>query len=73
LQDLYKPQHQKYGESYFNEIVKNCKLGKNKAGKYLKLLEEKGLVHKRTDGYRVWYAISNDVNSHKILNLTNEK
>lgn len=42
----------------FSKIVRNCKLGKNKAKEYLDLLTKKGFIEKQNDGYRVWYCIS---------------
>ena len=42
----------------FSRIVKDCKLGKNKAKEYLDLLINKKLIEKQDDGYRVWYCIS---------------
>ena len=43
---------------HFSRIVKECRLGKNKAKDYLDLLTQKGFLEKQNDGYRVWYCIS---------------
>ena len=57
LQQQYDHDKQEFKESNFSTIVKKCRIGKNKAGEYLKLLQEKGYITKREDGYRKWYKI----------------
>ena len=42
----------------FSKIVRDCRLGKNKAKEYLDLLIKKKFIEKQNDGYRVWYCIS---------------
>lgn len=59
----YLAQQYDYGEKAYVEvnmsrIVKECRLGKNRAKEYLDCLESKGLLVKREDGYRVWYRIA---------------
>ena len=44
-------------EVHFSKIVRECRLGKNKAGEYLKTLADKGFINRRSDGYRVWYSM----------------
>ena len=42
---------------HFSRLVKSARVGKNMAKRYLTLLEARGYVQKRSDGYRVFYAI----------------
>jgi len=58
LAGQYDYEKKQFKEVMFSTLVKECKLGKNKAGDYLEDLENQGLVKKRSDGYRVWYRIS---------------
>ena len=53
----YDYEKKAFKEANFSTIVKECKIGKNKAGEYLKLLGEKNLIRRRDDGYRVWYRL----------------
>lgn len=46
-----------FREAFFSQIVKECRLGKNKAGEYLDFLVARGYLRKREDGYRVWYSV----------------
>ena len=46
-----------YKEINFNKLVREAKIGKNKAGEYLKVLLKRGYIEKRSDGYRVWYSL----------------
>ncbi len=48
----------KYREVHFTKLVKDCRIGKNKANEYLRFLAENGLVERRDDGYRVWFKFS---------------
>ena len=57
LSQKYDHEKSTFKEANFSTIVNECKIGKNKAGEYLKLLEEKGYIKKRDDGYRVWYKM----------------
>ena len=58
LSKQYDYEKKRFKEVNFSTIVKECRLGKNRAGEYLELLEEKGIVKKRKDGYRVWYKLA---------------
>lgn len=57
MMEQYDFQHNRFREANFSRIVKECRLGKNKAGEYLSLLVERGYLGKRSDGYRIWYRI----------------
>lgn len=50
----------KFREVHFSRIVKECRLGKNKAKEYLDLLVEKGVLETRSDGYRRFYWVRGD-------------
>ncbi len=50
----------KFREVHFSKIVKECRLGKNRAGEYLEFLLEKGFLESRTDGYRRFYWVGGD-------------
>ncbi len=50
LKKQFKPIH-------FSKIVKESKVGKNKAGEYLDLLSKKGFILKEETGYRTFYKI----------------
>jgi len=41
-----------FKERTFSQLVKDARLGKNKASSYLADLENKGLIQQRSDGYR---------------------
>ena len=41
----------------FSKLVKGARVGKNMASNYLSLLEQKGYVEKRSDGYRTFFNI----------------
>lgn len=53
----YDPASDRCPEIHFSKIVKLARLGKNKAKGYLALLETKGYIETRTDGYRVFYTL----------------
>lgn len=57
LSQQYDFAAQEFKEVFFSEIVRNARVGKNRAGRYLSLLERKGLVEKRHDGYRLFFKI----------------
>lgn len=61
----YEKKH--FKEVMFSTIVKECRLGKNKAGEYLKDLDKNGLVKKRSDGYRVWFYLNLDITGNSLL------
>ena len=46
-----------FEEVNFSRLVKECKVGKNKAQGYLSVLEQKGFVVRRDDGYRIFFRI----------------
>jgi hypothetical protein len=41
----------------FSKLVKEAHVGKNMANNYLSLLEQKGYIEKRNDGYRTFFKI----------------
>jgi len=53
---------QKFKEANFSIIVKKCRLGKNRAKGFLKLLLAKEFVKKRADGYMIWHRINKQIN-----------
>ena len=52
--DLSKNQ---FKEVHFSKIVKEAHVGKSKTNSYLSLLERKGYIQKRDDGYRRFFKI----------------
>ncbi|MFX1453071.1 MAG: hypothetical protein ACFFCM_19710 [Promethearchaeota archaeon] len=60
LIEQYDYGQDKFGEVHFSRIVKECRLGKNKAREYFEFLGEKGFLDTRTDGYRRFYRIKVD-------------
>jgi len=46
-----------FKEVHFSKLVKESRIGKNMAKDYLSLLERKGYIEKRNDGYRVHFRI----------------
>ena len=60
LSRQYDYENNKFKEVNFSSIVRECKVGKNRALQYLRFLERKGMIKQRNDGYRVWYKIKND-------------
>ena len=57
LSGQYDYQHGRFKEIHFSALVRECRLGKNKAKEYLGLLVEKGYLARRDDGYRIWYKL----------------
>lgn len=53
----YDFQNRAFQEAHFSRLVKEARVGKNMAKKYLAELEEKGYVEKRNDGYRIFFKI----------------
>lgn len=47
----------RFKEVHFSKIVKECRIGKNKAKEYLDFLIKKGFIESSTDGYRRFYWI----------------
>ena len=60
----YDPANKRFGESHFSRLVKEARLGKNMAKQYLSLLERKGYIEQRTDGYRKYFKIRSNVDQH---------
>ena len=58
LLNQYDYKLKKYNKIYFSKIVKDARIGKNKAKEYLSLLIDKELLLKSTDGYKVFYEIN---------------
>lgn len=58
LSSQYDYEQKRFKEVNYNKIVKECRIGKNKAKEYLKLLSDKGFIKERFDGYRVWYRVN---------------
>jgi hypothetical protein len=54
----YDFQSKAFEEIHFSKLVKEACVGKNKAKEYLALLEVKGLIASRTDGYRKFFRIA---------------
>ena len=46
-----------FREVHFSRLVQKCRIGKNKAQGYLTVLEQKSLVVRRDDGYRMFFRI----------------
>ena len=55
LSRQYDYEKKAFKEVNYSTIVRECRLGRNQAKGYFKLLEQKGLLARRTDGYRVWF------------------
>ena len=47
-----------FKEIHFSKIVKECRLGKNKAKDYFEFLIQRNLIKFRTDGYRKFYRFN---------------
>jgi hypothetical protein len=52
LSDQFDMQTGKFEEVNFSKIVKECRVGNNKAKGYLDLLVEKGLIKSMSEGHR---------------------
>lgn len=57
LAGQYNYQEGSFLEVHYSRLVKECRIGKNKASEYLGLLIDKGLIETRSDGYRRFYMI----------------
>ncbi len=57
----YDPEERSFRESHFSKLVKEARIGKNMAKQYLSLLERKGYIEQRTDGYRKYFKIRSNV------------
>ncbi len=53
----YDYEKKAFKEVNYSTIVRECRLGRNKAREYLDFLQRKGLIVKRRDGYRVWFSL----------------
>lgn len=53
----YDSAKDEFNEIHFSRLVKASRVGKNMAKGYLAVLESKGYIDRRTDGYRVFYAL----------------
>ena len=49
---------EEFGELQFSKLVKAARIGKNRAQAYLCLLEGKGYITSRFDGYRKFYRVN---------------
>lgn len=49
---------QEFQEVHFSRLVKEAHVGKGAASGYLHVLQEKGYVIRRDDGYRVFYRLN---------------
>ena len=58
LSRQYDYEKKEFQEVNQSTLVRECRLGKNMAKEYLRDLEVKGLVKRRSDGYRVWCRIA---------------
>lgn len=50
-------QTSQFKEVYYSKLVKECRIGTNMANAYLSLLEKKGYIEVRYDGYRKFFKI----------------
>ncbi|MBI4454747.1 MAG: helix-turn-helix transcriptional regulator [Acidobacteria bacterium] len=57
----YDFSNENFTELNFSRLVREAHVGKNAAKGYLRILEEKGLVESRTDGYRKFFRIREQV------------
>lgn len=57
LLQQYDFEKHNFNEIQFSKLVKEAHVGKNAAKAYLALLEQKGYVEKRDDGYRIFFKI----------------
>ncbi len=53
----YDDMTDQFGELHFSALVRQARVSKSRAARYLAALEEKGYVRRRDDGYRVFYRI----------------
>ena len=58
LISLYDYSTGAFPETHFSKLVRMAGVGKGAAKAYLRLLEEKGYVERRSDGYRLCFKIS---------------
>ncbi len=60
LLNQYDYETKQYKKVYFSKLVKETRIGKNKANEYFSLLMDKGLLQRSTDGYKVFYEINDE-------------
>ena len=53
----YDPGKEAFRPICFSKLVQAARVGKNMAKGYLTLLEARGYIDRRSDGYRVFYAL----------------
>ncbi len=63
----YDPANKRFKESHFSRLVKEARLGKNMAKEYLGLLERKGYIERRTDGYRKYFKIHSNLHQNIFM------
>ena len=57
LLEQYDPTTGRFHETPFNRLVRIARVGKSRAKNYLALLERRGYVERRSDGYRTGFSI----------------
>lgn len=57
LLSQYDFRTESFKEVHFSRLVRESRIGKNMANTYLKPLEDKGYIERRSDGYRVFFKI----------------
>lgn len=57
LLSQYDFKEQGFTELHFSRLVREARVGKNRAKGYLSLLTEKGYVQRRDDGYRKFFKL----------------
>jgi hypothetical protein len=57
LLEQHDPATGQFKDVHFSALVRAARIGKNMAKDYLALLEAKGYIRRRSDGYRVFYAL----------------
>ena len=60
----YDPAKKRFTESHFSRLVKEARVSKNMTKEYLGLLERKGYIEQRTDGYRQYFRIHSRVDQN---------
>ena len=63
----YDPTQRQFGEVHFSGLVKRARIGKNMAKEYLGLLERKGYIERRTDGYRKYFRICSNIDQNIFM------
>lgn len=68
LMSLYDYSTGAFGEIHFSNLVRMAGVGKGAAKTYLRFLEEKGFVERRSDGYRLLFRIRDNLSAILIPN-----